>query len=192
MPKDIQSKDVLFPTDEQAPWHVLSPKCVLFDTTDIGNFQNKWVPNFKCYESVAGVPHVWVLKTPALNFFDIDAHFLWADSGFRKDNFMALVRQEYLYEIKQLEEKGHTQDEIYEKVAGALVHNRDLVSRFPLETRTGTEYPDPQEVVVYLNCKKTQPITDVTTAVIHRSRPSSNVAAVQPGLKVMNGKLRGK
>ena len=118
-----ENKDTLLSPNAIIPWLTLSPRCLLFNTLpNIGNFFNpKYMTEVRAVEEIGGRLFAWVLKTQALQHFEVNTHFEWSDEGFDGGNLMRLIQQEYRYEIQtMLATKVKTKEDVYKELIQRL------------------------------------------------------------------------
>jgi hypothetical protein len=180
------------------PWLTLSPRCLLFDTREKhGNFFWPYMPREVAPETIGKRQFVWVLKTQALQHFEINTHFEWTDEGFTGGNFKRLLQQEYRYEIQTMlatrdKEAVGTEEVVYQELAKRLLQTKELIGRFPVALNNTVSEPQGRVHMVVLQCNKGKPVNDVTLAHIDTRKPAYNMTEITPGLSGMLGSLKGR
>jgi hypothetical protein len=170
----------------------------LFDTREKhGNFFWPYMPREVAPETIGKRQFVWVLKTQALQHFEINTHFEWTDEGFTGGNFKRLLQQEYRYEIQTMlatrdKEAVGTEEVVYQELAKRLLQTKELIGRFPVALNNTVSEPQGRVHMVVLQCNKGKPVNDVTLAHIDTRKPAYNMTEITPGLSGMLGSLKGR
>jgi len=186
-----ENRDTLIAPSSIIPWMTLSPRCLLFDTREEGNFfSSRYRPEKRHVETIGGQQYVWVLKTQALQHFEINTHFKWDDEGFGGGNLLRLLQQEYRYEIQtMLAVSDKTEEDVYGELVKRLLQTRELIGRFPVVQIDSTYTPSGREHMAVLQCNKGKPVNDVTLAYIDVRRAKYNMTEITPGLSSRLGGL---
>lgn len=180
------NKDTLLGTPSMIPWVGLSPRCLIFDTSPNGNFWHaSSYAGLITNHVLEGRQYVWVLKTPALNHFEIRSHYQWSETGWGGNNLTSLLYYEYRYEYETMLSEGVDTQTIYQRLGSVLVSSNEKIARFPV-LQTGThEPPDPRRHMVILRCKKGQPVTGSTVAELDLYRPFADTSSITPSMSLM-------